>query len=70
MYNPKDIKEHPSYKETFEDKPYGYALTEKMWGLGDSGWDGFAEIIARYYGHCTMIDDMVGIILKKLEENG
>lgn len=70
MYNPKDIKEHPSYRETFEDKPYGYALTEKMWGLGDSGWDGFAEIIARYYGHCTMIDDMVGIILKKLEENG
>lgn len=70
MYDPKQIKEHPSYKETFEDKPYGYYLTEKMWGLGDYGWDGFAEIIARYYGHCTMIDDMVGMILKKLEENG
>ncbi|MGL4737788.1 MAG: sulfatase-like hydrolase/transferase, partial [Cellulosilyticaceae bacterium] len=33
MYDPKTIKEHPSYKETFEDKPYGYYLTEKMWGL-------------------------------------
>ncbi len=70
MYDPKQIKEHPSYKETFEDKPYGYYLTEKMWGLGDFGWDGFAEIIARYYGHCTMIDDMVGMIVKKLEEIG
>lgn len=32
-----------------------------MWGLGDYGWDGFAGITAKYYGHCTMIDDMVGL---------
>ncbi len=70
MYNPKDIKEHPSYCETFENKPYGHYLTEKMWGLGDFGWDGFAQTIARYYGHCTMIDDMVGLIVKKLKELG
>ena len=70
MYDPKQIKEHPSYCETFKDKPYGYYLTEKMWGLGDYGWDGFAEIIARYYGHCTMIDDMVGMIVDKLKEIG
>lgn len=70
MYNPKDIKEHPSYKENFEDKPYGYYLTEKMWGLGDYGWDGFADISAKYYGHCTMIDDMVGLIVDKLKKLG
>ena len=70
MYDPKDIKEHPSYCETFENKPYGHYLTEKMWGLGDAGWDGMAEVIARYYGHCTLIDDMVGMIVKKLKEMG
>ena len=70
MYNPKDIKEHPSYKENFKDKPYGYYLTEKMWGLGDYGWDGFADISAKYYGHCTMIDDMVGLIVDKLKKLG
>lgn len=70
MYNPKDIKEHPSYKENFKDKPYGYYLTEKMWGLGDYGWDGFADICAKYYGHCTMIDDMVGLIVDKLKKLG
>lgn len=70
MYNPEDIKEHPSYCETFEDKPYGYYLTEKMWGLGNYGWKGFQEIIARYYGHCTMIDDMVGLIVEKLKQEG
>lgn len=70
MYDPKDIKEHPSYKETFEDKPYGYYLSEKMWGLGDYGWDGFADISAKYFGHVTMIDDLVGMIVDKLKELG
>lgn len=68
MYNPKDIKEHPSYKEDFENKPYGHYLSEKMWGLGDYGWEGFADIAAKYYGHCTMIDDMVGLMINKLKE--
>ncbi|MHC1748164.1 MAG: sulfatase-like hydrolase/transferase [Cellulosilyticaceae bacterium] len=70
MYNPNNIKEHPSYRETFEGKPYGHYLTEKMWGLGDYGWKGFADICAKYYGHCTMIDDMVGMIVNKLKKIG
>lgn len=70
MYNPDDIPEHPSYCEDFHDKPYGYYLSEKMWGLGDYGWKGFQEIAARYFGHCTMIDDMVGIMVNKLKECG
>ena len=70
MYDPESIEEHPSYCDTFEDKPYGYYLTEKMWGLGNYGWKGFREIMARYYGHCTMIDDMVGKIVEKLKAEG
>lgn len=70
MYDPKEIQEHPSYKETFADKPYGYYLSEKMWGLGDYGWEGFADISAKYFGHCTMIDDLVGMIVDKLKAMG
>ncbi len=70
MYDPKDIPEHPSYRETFADKPYGYYLTEKMWGLGDYGWAGFADISAKYFGHCTMIDDMVGLLVDALKSRG
>ena len=70
MYDPATIPEHPSYKEDFSDKPYGYYLTEKMWGLGDYGWPGFADICAKYYGHCTFLDDMVGLIIDKLKEKG
>ena len=70
MYDPAQIPEHPSYREDFADKPYGYYLTEKMWGLGDYGWPGFADICAKYYGHCTFLDDMVGLIINKLKEKG
>ena len=49
MYDPKDIREHPSYKETFEGKPYRQQLIEKLWGLGDYGWEGFQKIGARYF---------------------
>lgn len=70
MYDPKEIPEHPSYCETFEGKPFVQRHIEKMWGLGEYGWEGFREIVARYYGHCTLIDDMVGRILGTLDRLG
>ena len=70
MYDPKDIREHPSYKETFEGKPYRQQLIEKLWGLGDYGGEGFQEIGARYFGHCTLLDDMVGRVVAHLEKLG
>jgi len=70
MYDPADIPEHPGYRETFENKPYRQSLIEKLWGLGDYGWKGFQEIAARYFGHCTLIDDMVGKTLEHLAVRG
>ena len=70
MYNPADIPEHPSYCETFENKPYRQQLIEKMWGLGDYGWEGFQQIAARYFGHVTLIDDQVGRIVNHLAQRG
>ncbi len=68
MYDPSDIQEHPSYKETFQNKPYSHKLMEKFWGLSEYGWDGFADITAKYFGHCSLIDDMVGRIIQKLKD--
>jgi arylsulfatase A-like enzyme len=70
MYDPDSIPEHPSYAETFENKPYRQRLIERLWGLSDYGWRGFQEIGARYFGHCTLIDDMVGRILDHLTSLG
>ena len=70
MYDPKAIPEHPGYAETFEKKPYRQQLIERLWGLGDYGWEGFQEIAARYFGHCTLLDDMVGRVVAHLERLG
>ncbi len=70
MYDPKTIPEHPSYCETFEKKPRVQSVIERMWGLGDYGWEGFQEICARYYGHCTLLDDQVGRVVAALEKMG
>jgi arylsulfatase A-like enzyme len=70
MYDPAEIPEHPSYGETFENKPYRQQLIERLWGLGDYGWAGFQEITARYYGHCTLLDDMVGRVVDHLARSG
>ena len=70
MYDPEDIPEHPSYCETFERKPYVQRHIEKMWGLGPYGWGGFQKIAARYYGYCTLIDDVVGRITEALGRLG
>jgi arylsulfatase A-like enzyme len=70
MYDPESIPEHPSYCETFENKPRVQSVIERMWGLGDYGWDGFREICARYYGHCTLLDDQVGRIVAALDRLG
>jgi len=70
MYDPESIPEHPSYCETFENKPRVQSIIERMWGLGDYGWEGFREICARYYGHCTLLDDQVGRVVAALERMG
>ena len=70
MYDPASIPEHPSYCETFENKPYRQHLAERLWGLGDYGWEGFQQIAARYYGHSTLIDGCVGVVLDHLEARG
>ena len=70
LYDPRDIPEHPGYAETFAGKPYRQQLIEKLWGLGDYGWEGFQEISARYFGHCTLLDDMVGRVVAHLEKLG
>ena len=70
MIDPKDIPEHPSYCETFEGKPYRQQLIERLWGLGDFGWEAFQEIGARYFGYCVFIDDLCRRITDHLRQLG
>lgn len=70
MYDPASIPVEPSFGETWERKPFVQQLVERYWGLSEGGWTRWREIIARYWGYVTMIDDLVGMILAELEALG
>lgn len=70
MYDPKDIPEEPNFIENWERKPDVHQLYAKWWGLDKKDWSEWREIVARYWGYVTMIDDLVGRILDKLETLG
>jgi len=67
MYDPKSIPEEPSFNETWERKPFVQHLVERYWGLSAGGWQRWREIVARYWGYVTMLDELVGRILTELQ---
>ncbi|MEA3406828.1 MAG: sulfatase-like hydrolase/transferase [Chloroflexota bacterium] len=70
MYDPKDIPQEPSFTETWARKPRVQELYERYWGLSSGGWESWREIVARYWGYVTMIDDLVGRMLDALRDLG
>ncbi|MBN1400892.1 MAG: sulfatase-like hydrolase/transferase [Anaerolineae bacterium] len=70
MYDPEQIPEEPSFTETWVNKPGAHDLYERYWGLRSGGWRMWREIVARYWGYVTMIDDLVGRMLAALRALG
>ena len=70
MYDPRAIPEEPSFNETWERKPFVQHLYERYWGLSSGGWQSWREIVARYWGYVTMLDDLIGRILGELRVLG
>jgi arylsulfatase A-like enzyme len=70
MYDPAAIPEEPSFGESWDRKPFVQQLVERYWGLSEGGWERWREIVARYWGYVTMIDDLVGRILDELQALG
>lgn len=70
MYDPESIPEEPSFTETWDRKPFVQHLYERFWGLTPQGWKGWREIVARYWGYVTMLDELIGRILAELRALG
>ena len=70
MYDPEEIPEPPSARETFEGKPEVHKRSSLYWGGYGAPWSYWQEHLARYFGYCTLIDDQVGHIRRELEEQG
>ena len=70
MYDPEEIEPPESYAETFADKPAVHEQYVAYRGVADFDWETWAEVLAKYWGFVTMIDDQIGRILEGLEERG
>lgn len=79
LYNPADISEYGSFRDNQELKPELY-LEDKNRPLSDEHghfitpsvlpWSEWQKMLARAYGHITMVDAAGGLILDKLDELG
>lgn len=70
MYDPESIPVDPSYETGLTGKPKHYEHISEMWGVHDLDWSGWQQIIARYYGYISLIDDCIGMVLDSLSSAG
>ena len=70
MYDPKDIPPWPNFGDAFEAKPYANNRLVEQWRVGNIGWPEWAELVARYFGHVSMVDRGMGLVLDALDETG
>jgi arylsulfatase A-like enzyme len=69
MYNPADIPLPPNYNDSLEDKPAIYRrMRQQLWSQLTE--EQIKEAIAYYWGLCSMNDDVVGMILDAVEDEG
>ena len=70
MYDPADVEPWPSFAETFAGKPQVQENYRTYRGVESFDRDVWAELLAKYMGFMTLIDDQVGRILAALAEHG
>ena len=68
MYNPDEIELPPNYADSLLDKPGIYRRMRKTFDQLTP--QEVRECIAHYWGYCTMIDDLFGMVLDELDRNG
>lgn len=70
MYDPAEIPEWDSFRETFRNKPYIQKQQLYNWQVQDYTWHDWAPVVARYYGVISQLDDAIALVLQALEQSG
>lgn len=69
MYDPKDVVLDESFFKPLEGKPGHYRTISKMWGMWEASEERWREVITKFWGYITLIDDAIGELFKFLEQN-
>lgn len=59
-----------SFNDTFQNKPYIQRQQLFNWKVENYIWQDWSEIVARYYGVISQVDDAIGKVLNELKELG
>ena len=70
MYDPESIPPWPNFDETFEGKPAAHLRKHQEWHLEGKDWSWWQNVVAKYYGDVSLIDDCVGRVLDAIRECG
>ena len=70
MYCKEDVVLDESFFKPLEGKPNHYRTISKMWGMWEASEDHWKEVITKFWGYITLIDDAIGDLFAFLEEKG
>ena len=70
MYKPEDVNLDESFYNPMQGKPLHYKDIAKMWGVWEAPEERWKEIICKFWGYITLIDDAIGEFVKFLKEEG
>ena len=70
MYKPEDVNLDESFYNPMNGKPLHYKDIAKMWGVCEAPEEKWKEIISKFRGYITLIDDAIGEFVKFLKEEG
>ncbi|WP_070971084.1 sulfatase-like hydrolase/transferase [Vibrio sonorensis] len=69
MYKPEQVTLDESFYQPLQGKPEHYTNIAKMWGVWSLDEAKWKEIICKYWGYITLIDDAIGLLMDYLEQS-
>lgn len=70
MYSPEDVVFDESFYKPLQDRPVYYEYISKMWGVWEASEEKWKEVITKFWGYITLIDDAMGDFIEFLKEEG
>lgn len=70
MYDPKDVILDESFYNALKDKPKYFEYISKMWGVWEASEEEWKNIITKYWGYTTLIDEAIGVFIDFLKKEG
>ncbi len=70
MYDPDEIEPWPNFHDDLVDKPGAHREYLRYRGVDELGWDEWADLIAKYFGLATMIEEQIARVLDAVDDLG